>query len=81
MFKWLIEVLQYLGGKSLQVLSTECQQFKKMTISFKIPSRQDLGTVITIVSNGKQSPVQMTYERSTIEACLLELENYGYQFR
>ena len=49
-----------------------------MTISFEIPSRQDLGTMIPIVASGKQSPVKMTDERSAIEACLLELENYGY---
>ena len=49
-----------------------------MTISFKIPSREDLGTMIQIVASGKESPVQMTYERRAIEACLLELQNYGY---
>jgi len=43
-----------------------------MTISFEIPSRQDLGTKIPIVASGKQSPVEMTDERSAIEA------NYGY---
>ena len=49
-----------------------------MTISFEIPSRQDVGTMIQIAASGKESPVQMTYERRAIEACLLELENYGY---
>jgi len=78
MFKCLAEVLQYLGGSPLQVVTTERQQFKKMTISFEIPSRQDVGTMIQIVANGKESPVQMTYERRAIEACLLELQNYGY---
>ena len=77
-FKWLTDVLQHLGGSPLQVVTTERQQFKKMTISFEIPSRQDVGTMIQIVANGKESPVQMTYERRAIEACLLELQNYGY---
>ena len=49
-----------------------------MTISFEIPLRQDLGTIMAIVASGKDSPVQMTYERTTIKACLLELESYGY---
>ena len=49
-----------------------------MTISFEVPSRQDVGTMIPIVASGKESPVKLTYERSAIEACLLELENYGY---
>ena len=62
LFKWLTEVLQYLGGSPLQVVTTERQQFKKMTISFEIPSRQDVGTMIQIVASGKESPVQMTYE-------------------
>ena len=77
-FKWLTEVLQCLGGTPLQVETTECLQFKKMTISFEIPLRQDLGTIMAIVASGKDSPVQMTYERTTIKACLLELESYGY---
>ncbi|KAG2557360.1 hypothetical protein PVAP13_8NG232304 [Panicum virgatum] len=34
--------------------------------------------MIQIVSSGKESPVQMTYERRAIEAFLLELQNYGY---
>ena len=78
MFKWLTEVLQHLGGSPLQVVTTERQQFKRMTVSFEIPSRQDLGTMIPIVASGKQSPVKMTYERSAIEAYLLKLENYSY---
>jgi hypothetical protein len=49
-----------------------------MTISFEIPSRQDVDTMISIVAGGKESPVKLTYERRAIEACLLELENYGY---
>ena len=77
-FKWLTEVLQHLGGSPLQVVTTERQHFKKMTISFEIPSRQDVGTIIQIVASGKESPVQMTYERRAIEACLLKLQNYGY---
>ena len=78
MFKWLTEVLQHLGGSPLQVVTTERQQFKKMTISFDIPSRQDVGIMIPIVASGKESPVKLTYERRAIEVCLLELENYGY---
>ncbi|KAG2557501.1 hypothetical protein PVAP13_8NG173602 [Panicum virgatum] len=34
--------------------------------------------MISIVAGGKESPVKLTYERRAIEACLLELENYGY---
>ena len=49
-----------------------------MTISFEVPSRQDVGTMIPIVASGKESPVKLTYERRAIEACLSELENYGY---
>ena len=53
------------------------QQFKKMTISFEIP-REDQGTMISIVASGKESPIQLTYERSVMEAYLLELERHGY---
>ena len=77
-FKWLTEVLQCLGGTPLQVVTTERLQFKKMAISFEIPLRQDPGTTMPIVASGKESPVQMTYERTAIKACLLELESYGY---
>ena len=49
-----------------------------MIISFEIPLRQDPGTMMTVVASGKESPVQMTYERTVIKACLLELESYGY---
>ena len=56
MFKWLTEVLQYLGGTPLQVVNIECQRFKKMTISFEIP-REDQGTMISIVASGKESPI------------------------
>ena len=34
--------------------------------------------MIQIGASGKGSTVQMTYERRAIEACLLELQNYGY---
>ena len=78
LFKWLTEVLQYLGGSPLQMVTTERQQFKKITISFEIPSRQDVGTMIQIVASGRESTIQMTYERSDIEACLLELKRHGY---
>lgn len=61
-FKWLTEVLQCLGGTPLQVETTERLQFKKITISFEIPLRQDPGTMMTIVASGKESPVQMAYE-------------------
>ena len=76
-FKWLTEVLQCLGGTPLQVETTERLQFKKMTISFEIPLRQDLGTVMAVVASRKESPVQMTYERTAIKTCLLELQSYG----
>ena len=49
-----------------------------MTISFEIPSRQDVGTMIPIVASEKESPVKLTYERRAIEACLLELQNCAY---
>ena len=49
-----------------------------MTISFEIPLRQDPCIMMTIVASGKESLVQMTYERTVIKACLLELESYGY---
>ena len=75
LFKWLTEVLQYLGGSPLQVVTTERQQFKKMNISFEIPSREDVDTMIQIAASGERI---MTYERRAIEACLLELQNYGY---
>ena len=55
LFKWLTEVLQYLGGSPLQVVTTECLQFKKMTISFEVPLKQDLGTMMPIVASGKES--------------------------
>ena len=77
-FKWLTEVLQCLGGTPLQVVTTERLQFKKMAISFVVPLRQDLGTMMPIVASGKESLVQMTYERTAIKVCLLELESYGY---
>ena len=60
------------------MVATERQQFKKMTISFEIPSRQDVGTMIQIVASGKESTVQMTYKRRAIQDCLLELQNYSY---
>ena len=72
-FKWLTKVLQCLGGTPLQVETTECLQFKKMTISFEIPLRQDPGTIMAVVASGKESPVQITYERIAIKASLLEL--------
>ena len=49
-----------------------------MTISFEIPLRQDPGTMMAIVTRGKESTVQMTYERTAIKACLLKLESYSY---
>ena len=77
-FKWLTEVLQCLGGTPLQMETTKRLQFKKMTIPFEIPLRQNLGTMMAVVASGKESPVQMTYERIAIKVCLLELERYGY---
>ena len=56
----------------------EANNSKKMTISFEIPSREDQGTMIQIVATGKESPIQMTYERSAMEACLLGLERHGF---
>ena len=77
-FKWLTEVLQCIGGTPLQVVTTERLQFKKMAISFVVPLRQDPGTMMPIVASGKKSPVQMTYERTAVKACFLELQSYGY---
>ena len=77
-FKWLTEVLQCLDGTPLQVETTKRLQFKKMTIRFEIPLRQNLGTMMVVVASGKESPVQITYERTAIKVCLLELESYGY---
>ena len=77
-FKWLTEALQCLGRTPLWVETIERLQFKKMTISFEIPLRQDPGTMMAIVASGKESPVQMTYERTAIKACLLEFESYSY---
>ena len=54
-FKYLTEVLQCLGGTPLQVVTTEGLQFKKITISFQVPLRQDLGTMMLIVASGKES--------------------------
>ncbi|PUZ39847.1 hypothetical protein GQ55_9G375700 [Panicum hallii var. hallii] len=34
--------------------------------------------MIPIVASGKESPNEMTYERSVMEACLAELEMHGY---
>jgi hypothetical protein len=34
--------------------------------------------MILIVASGKKLPIQMTYERSAMEACLLKLERHGY---
>jgi hypothetical protein len=56
----------------------ERQEFKKLTIFFQISTRGDLGTMISIVASGKESPIQMTYEKSAMEGFLLELERYGY---
>ena len=53
-------------------------QFKKMTISFEIPLRQDPGTVMAVVASRKESPVQMIYERTAMKACLLKFESCGY---
>ena len=57
--------------------TTERLQFKKMTISFEVLLRQDPGTMMPIVASGKELPVQMTYERTAIKTCLLELQSYG----
>ena len=78
-FKWLTEALQCLGGTPLWVETIERLQFKKMTISFEIPLREDPGTMMAIVASGKESPVQVIYERTVITTCLLELQSYGYQ--
>ena len=47
-------------------------------MSFEVPLRPDLGTMMPIVASGKESPVHMTYERTAIKARLLKLESYGY---
>jgi hypothetical protein len=48
-------------------------QFKKLTISFEIPAREDLGTMNPVVASSIESPIEMTYERSAMEAYLAEL--------
>jgi hypothetical protein len=53
-FTWLADVVNSLGGTPPQVQTMEHQQFKKLTISFEIPVREDLGTMIPIVANGKE---------------------------
>jgi hypothetical protein len=59
----------------------EHQPFKKLIISFEIPAREDLGTMIPIEAGGKESPIDITYERTAMEACLAELERHGYLFQ
>jgi len=34
--------------------------------------------MIPIVASGKETPIQLTYERSATEAWLLELQRHGY---
>jgi hypothetical protein len=34
--------------------------------------------MIPIVASGKESAIEMTYERSAMEACLAELERHDY---
>jgi hypothetical protein len=80
-FTWLANIVKSLVGTPPQVQTMKCQPFKKLTISFEIPAREDLETMIPIVANGKESPIEMTYERSTKEACLTELERHGYLIR
>ncbi|PUZ69496.1 hypothetical protein GQ55_2G113600 [Panicum hallii var. hallii] len=69
-FIWLADVVNSLGGMPPQVQTMERQQFKTLTISFDIPAREDLGTMIPIIASGKESPIEMTYERSAMEVCL-----------
>ena len=69
MFTWLAEVVKWLGATPPQV-ETMKHLLKKLTISFEIPSREDLGTMILIVASGKESPIRMTCERSAMEAYL-----------
>ena len=45
---------------------------------FRDTIKQDPGTMMAVVASGKESPVQMTYERTAIKVCLLEFESYGY---
>jgi hypothetical protein len=77
-FIWLADVVNSLGGMPPQVQTMERQQFKTLTISFDIPAREDLGTMIPIIASGKESPIEMTYERNAMEACLVELERHDY---
>jgi hypothetical protein len=62
----LADIVNSLGGTPPQVQTMERQQFKKLTISFVIPAREDLGTMIPIVASGKETPIKMTYERSVM---------------
>jgi hypothetical protein len=72
-FTWLANVVNRLAGTPPQVQTMKCQPFKKLTISFKIAAREDLGTMVPIVASGKESSIQMTYERSAMKACPAEL--------
>ena len=45
---------------------------------FRDTIKTRLGTMMAVLASEKDSPVQMTYERTAIKACLLELESYGY---
>jgi hypothetical protein len=53
-FTWLAEVVNCLAGTPPQVETMERQEFEKLTISFDIPAREDLGTMIPIVTSGKR---------------------------
>jgi hypothetical protein len=77
-FTWLADVVNSLGGTPPQVQTMERQPFKKLIISFEIPAREDLETMIPIVASGKESPIEMTYERSAMETYLTEFERHGY---
>jgi hypothetical protein len=35
--------------------------------------------MIPILASGKESPIEMSYKKSAMEACLAELERHGYQ--
>ena len=45
---------------------------------FRDTIKTRLGTMMAVLASEKDSPVQMTYERTAIKVCLLELESYGY---
>ena len=89
LIRWLEAVIEGLGGTThvVQIEVVREPDFETVYISFQVPVRHidftsmepgEPTPMVSIAAMGGVAPIWVTYERLAVQACLQQLQDYGY---